>query len=84
VFGVFIEKCSSGEETVENENPLAVIYRQSAHFIKVKEQLSQISDGIDPEVTKADRVGYATSFYYQVRRSNWLTLPILTKVYNQE
>lgn len=60
------EKCSSSEETVENENPLAVIYRQSTHFIKVKEQLSQISDGLDPEVTKGDRVGYATPFYYQL------------------
>ncbi|XDV50801.1 hypothetical protein PO909_019812 [Leuciscus waleckii] len=60
------EKCSSSEEPVENENPLAVVYRQSTHFIKVKDRLGQISDGLDPEVTKGDRVGYATPFYYQL------------------
>ncbi|XP_067242827.1 broad substrate specificity ATP-binding cassette transporter ABCG2c isoform X2 [Chanodichthys erythropterus] len=60
------EKCSSSEEIVENENPLAVIYKQSPHFIKVKDRLNQISDGLDPEVTKGDRVSYATPFYYQL------------------
>ncbi|XP_050981640.1 broad substrate specificity ATP-binding cassette transporter ABCG2c isoform X1 [Labeo rohita] len=60
------EKCSSSEEMVENENPLAVIYRKSPYFLKVKDQLSQISDGLDPEVTKGDRVGYATPFCYQL------------------
>ncbi|CAM4725326.1 unnamed protein product [Leuciscus chuanchicus] len=60
------EKCRSSEEPVENENPLAVVYRQSTHFIKVKDRLGQISDGLDPEVTKGDRVGYATPFYYQL------------------
>uniref|UniRef100_A0A671PIS5 ATP-binding cassette sub-family G member 2-like n=1 Tax=Sinocyclocheilus anshuiensis TaxID=1608454 RepID=A0A671PIS5_9TELE len=58
------DKCSSSEEMEENENPLAVIYRQSPHFLKVKDRLSQISDGL--EVTKGDRVGYATPFYYQL------------------
>uniref|UniRef100_A0A673KNS0 ABC transporter domain-containing protein n=1 Tax=Sinocyclocheilus rhinocerous TaxID=307959 RepID=A0A673KNS0_9TELE len=47
------DKCSSSEEMEENENPLAVIYRQSPHFLKVKDRLS-------------DRVGYATPFYYQL------------------
>ncbi|RXN27622.1 ATP-binding cassette sub-family G member 2-like isoform X2 [Labeo rohita] len=61
------EKCSSSEEMVENENPLAVIYRKSPYFLKVKDQLSQISDGLDPEVTKGDRVGYATPFCYQIK-----------------
>uniref|UniRef100_A0A671QF72 ATP-binding cassette sub-family G member 2-like n=1 Tax=Sinocyclocheilus anshuiensis TaxID=1608454 RepID=A0A671QF72_9TELE len=51
---------------VENENPLAVIYRKSPHFLNVKDRLTQISDGFDPEVTKGDRVGYATPFYYQL------------------
>ncbi|KAK7148160.1 hypothetical protein R3I93_012470 [Phoxinus phoxinus] len=60
------ETCSSSEETVENENPLAVIYRQSTHFIKVRDRLSQIADGLDHEVTKGDRVSYATPFYYQL------------------
>ncbi|XP_067277857.1 broad substrate specificity ATP-binding cassette transporter ABCG2c [Pseudorasbora parva] len=60
------EKCISSEEMVENENPLAVIYRQSSHFITVKDRLSQITDGLDSEVTKGDRVGYATPFYYQL------------------
>uniref|UniRef100_A0A672LFG2 ATP-binding cassette, sub-family G (WHITE), member 2c n=1 Tax=Sinocyclocheilus grahami TaxID=75366 RepID=A0A672LFG2_SINGR len=58
------DKCSSSEEMEENENPLAVIYRQSPHFLKVKDRLSQISDGL--EVTKGDRVGYATPFCYQL------------------
>ncbi|XP_043110801.1 broad substrate specificity ATP-binding cassette transporter ABCG2c isoform X2 [Puntigrus tetrazona] len=59
------KKCSSDEE-VENENPLAVIYRKSSHFLDVKDRLTQISDGLDSEVTKGDRVGYATPFYYQL------------------
>uniref|UniRef100_A0A8C1Q4M7 ABC transporter domain-containing protein n=1 Tax=Cyprinus carpio TaxID=7962 RepID=A0A8C1Q4M7_CYPCA len=57
-------------EMEENENPLAVIYRQSPYFLTVKDRLNQISDGLDPEVTKGDRVSYATPFYYQVCRSN--------------
>uniref|UniRef100_A0A8C1BZ62 ABC transporter domain-containing protein n=2 Tax=Cyprinus carpio TaxID=7962 RepID=A0A8C1BZ62_CYPCA len=60
------EKCSSSEEMEENENPLAVIYRQSPYFLTVKDRLNQISDGLDPEVTKGDRVSYATPFYYQL------------------
>uniref|UniRef100_A0A673HEI8 ATP-binding cassette sub-family G member 2-like n=1 Tax=Sinocyclocheilus rhinocerous TaxID=307959 RepID=A0A673HEI8_9TELE len=60
------EKCSNSDEMVENENPLAVIYRKSPHFLNVKDRLIQISDGLDPEVTKGDRVGYATPFYYQL------------------
>uniref|UniRef100_A0A8C1SVW2 ATP-binding cassette, sub-family G (WHITE), member 2c n=1 Tax=Cyprinus carpio TaxID=7962 RepID=A0A8C1SVW2_CYPCA len=60
------EKCSSSEEMEENENPLAVIYRQSPYFLSVKDRLNQISDGLDPEVTKGDRVSYATPFYYQL------------------
>ncbi|XP_059374088.1 broad substrate specificity ATP-binding cassette transporter ABCG2-like isoform X2 [Carassius carassius] len=60
------EKCSNSEETEENENPLAVIYRQSPHFLTIKDRLDQISDGLDPEVTKGDRVGYATPFFYQL------------------
>uniref|UniRef100_A0A8C1STP8 ATP-binding cassette, sub-family G (WHITE), member 2c n=1 Tax=Cyprinus carpio TaxID=7962 RepID=A0A8C1STP8_CYPCA len=47
-------------------NPLAVIYRQSPYFLSVKDRLNQISDGLDPEVTKGDRVSYATPFYYQL------------------
>uniref|UniRef100_A0A8C2EQ14 ATP-binding cassette, sub-family G (WHITE), member 2c n=1 Tax=Cyprinus carpio TaxID=7962 RepID=A0A8C2EQ14_CYPCA len=54
------------EEMEENENPLAVIYRQSPYFLSVKDRLNQISDGLDPEVTKGDRVSYATPFYYQL------------------
>uniref|UniRef100_A0A8C1STU8 ATP-binding cassette, sub-family G (WHITE), member 2c n=1 Tax=Cyprinus carpio TaxID=7962 RepID=A0A8C1STU8_CYPCA len=61
-----LEKCSSSEEMEENENPLAVIYRQSPYFLSVKDRLNQISDGLDPEVTKGDRVSYATPFYYQL------------------
>uniref|UniRef100_A0A8C2HGP2 ATP-binding cassette, sub-family G (WHITE), member 2c n=1 Tax=Cyprinus carpio TaxID=7962 RepID=A0A8C2HGP2_CYPCA len=61
-----IKKCSSSEEMEENENPLAVIYRQSPYFLSVKDRLNQISDGLDPEVTKGDRVSYATPFYYQL------------------
>lgn len=60
------EKCSSSEETVDNENPLAVIYRKSPYFTKLIDRLTEISDGLDPEVTKGDRVGYATPFYYQL------------------
>uniref|UniRef100_A0A671QH62 ATP-binding cassette sub-family G member 2-like n=1 Tax=Sinocyclocheilus anshuiensis TaxID=1608454 RepID=A0A671QH62_9TELE len=60
------EMCSNSDEMVENENPLAVIYRKSPHFLNVKDRLTQISDGFDPEVTKGDRVGYATPFYYQL------------------
>uniref|UniRef100_A0A672MV32 ATP-binding cassette sub-family G member 2-like n=1 Tax=Sinocyclocheilus grahami TaxID=75366 RepID=A0A672MV32_SINGR len=60
------EMCSNSDEMVENENPLAVIYRKSPHFLNVKDRLTQISDGLDPEVTKDDRVGYATPFYYQL------------------
>ncbi|XP_052469718.1 broad substrate specificity ATP-binding cassette transporter ABCG2 isoform X1 [Carassius gibelio] len=60
------EKCSNSEETEGNENPLAVIYRQSPHFLTIKDRLDQISDGLDPEVTKGDGVGYATPFYYQL------------------
>lgn len=60
------EKCSSGEEMVDNENPLAVMYRKSPYFTKLKDRLTEISDGLDPEVTKGDKVGYATPFYYQL------------------
>uniref|UniRef100_A0A8C1SUG6 ATP-binding cassette, sub-family G (WHITE), member 2c n=1 Tax=Cyprinus carpio TaxID=7962 RepID=A0A8C1SUG6_CYPCA len=59
-----IHNNKSGME--ENENPLAVIYRQSPYFLSVKDRLNQISDGLDPEVTKGDRVSYATPFYYQL------------------
>uniref|UniRef100_A0A8C2C2V7 ATP-binding cassette, sub-family G (WHITE), member 2c n=1 Tax=Cyprinus carpio TaxID=7962 RepID=A0A8C2C2V7_CYPCA len=51
---------------VENDNPLAVIYRKSPYFLNVKDRLTHISDALDPEVTKGDRVGYATPFYYQL------------------
>lgn len=60
------EKCSSSEEMVDNENPLAVMYRKSPYFTKLKDRLTEISDGLDPEVTKGDKVGYATPFYYQL------------------
>uniref|UniRef100_A0A8C1LSB7 ABC transporter domain-containing protein n=1 Tax=Cyprinus carpio TaxID=7962 RepID=A0A8C1LSB7_CYPCA len=51
---------------VENDNPLAVIYRKSPNFLNVKDRLTHISDALDPQVTKGDRVGYATPFYYQL------------------
>uniref|UniRef100_A0A8C1CE72 ATP-binding cassette, sub-family G (WHITE), member 2c n=1 Tax=Cyprinus carpio carpio TaxID=630221 RepID=A0A8C1CE72_CYPCA len=60
------EKCSNSDEMVENDNPLAVIYRKSPNFLNVKDRLTHISDALDPEVTKGDRVGYATPFYYQL------------------
>ncbi|XP_005156580.1 broad substrate specificity ATP-binding cassette transporter ABCG2c isoform X1 [Danio rerio] len=60
------EKCSSSEEMVDNENPLAVMYRKSPYFTKLKDRLTEISDGLDPEVTKGDKIGYATPFYYQL------------------
>uniref|UniRef100_A0A8C1HFM6 ATP-binding cassette, sub-family G (WHITE), member 2c n=1 Tax=Cyprinus carpio carpio TaxID=630221 RepID=A0A8C1HFM6_CYPCA len=59
-------KCSNSDEMVENDNPLAVIYRKSPNFLNVKDRLTHISDALDPEVTKGDRVGYATPFYYQL------------------
>uniref|UniRef100_A0A8C1LM11 ABC transporter domain-containing protein n=1 Tax=Cyprinus carpio TaxID=7962 RepID=A0A8C1LM11_CYPCA len=60
------EKCSNSDEMVENDNPLAVIYRKSPNFLNVKDRLTHISDALDPQVTKGDRVGYATPFYYQL------------------
>uniref|UniRef100_A0A8C1LQH3 ABC transporter domain-containing protein n=1 Tax=Cyprinus carpio TaxID=7962 RepID=A0A8C1LQH3_CYPCA len=58
--------CSNSDEMVENDNPLAVIYRKSPNFLNVKDRLTHISDALDPQVTKGDRVGYATPFYYQL------------------
>ncbi|XP_056616402.1 broad substrate specificity ATP-binding cassette transporter ABCG2-like isoform X1 [Triplophysa dalaica] len=60
------EKLSSSDATQEHENHLSVKYRQSPYFMKVIDQLTRMSDDLDPEVKTGNRACYATPFYYQL------------------
>ncbi|XP_065107111.1 broad substrate specificity ATP-binding cassette transporter ABCG2c [Paramisgurnus dabryanus] len=60
------EKLSNNEVTEGHDDHLAVMYKQSPYFISVKDRLTQMSNGLDPQVTKGDRASYATPFYYQL------------------
>ncbi|XP_055027065.2 broad substrate specificity ATP-binding cassette transporter ABCG2c isoform X1 [Misgurnus anguillicaudatus] len=60
------EKLSNNAVTEGHDDHLAVMYKQSPYFISMKDRLTEMSDGLDPQVTKGDRASYVTPFYYQL------------------